>query len=331
MLKLILCLLTVLSFATVAYAKDAPQMSVPFPLGRDISDHFVGTVHRNDIIMADDVYKLPQTNVITFEPGSHSGWHVHGAMTIIGLAGTGVYQEWGKPAVLIRQGDVVQIPAGTSHWHGATKNSRFQQIVIYDKDWQAPKDLAAHMGPVTDTEYQHLTFVDAKDRRSEPEKGSEFLFAYPKQAFSSSNFNHPVYLSTVVGQPNEAKTPNWTYVVFPQGTYNRWHSHKTGQVLIATDGIGYHQIKGEKPQILHPGDVVYCPPGVVHWHGAAPGSKFAHIAISPEDNHEVTWYDFPVKEYAALEDLSKQAEQVENPVKTTQNAQDEAALYKDRR
>lgn len=187
------------------------------------------------------------------------------------------------------------------------------------------------MGPVTDTEYQHLTFVDAKDRRSEPEKGSEFLFAYPKQAFSSSNFNHPVYLSTVVGQPNEAKTPNWTYVVFPQGTYNRWHSHKTGQVLIATDGIGYHQIKGEKPQILHPGDVVYCPPGVVHWHGAAPGSKFAHIAISPEDNHEVTWYDFPVKEYAALEDLSKQAEQAENPVKTTQNAQNEAALYKDRR
>lgn len=172
MLKLILCLLTVLSFATVAYAKDAPQMSVPFPLGRDISDHFVGTVHRNDIIMADDVYKLPQTNVITFEPGSHSGWHVHGAMTIIGLAGTGVYQEWGKPAVLIRQGDVVQIPAGTSHWHGATKNSRFQQIVIYDKDWQAPKDLAAHMGPVTDTEYQHLTFVDAKDRRSEPEKAA---------------------------------------------------------------------------------------------------------------------------------------------------------------
>lgn len=90
MLKLILCLLTVLSFATVAYAKDAPQMSVPFPLGRDISDHFVGTVHRNDIIMADDVYKLPQTNVITFELGSHSGWHVHGAMTVIGLAGTGV-------------------------------------------------------------------------------------------------------------------------------------------------------------------------------------------------------------------------------------------------
>lgn len=180
-------------------------------------------------------------------------------------------------------------------------------------------------------EYQHLTFVDAKDRRSEPEKGSEFLFAYPKQAFSSSNFNHPVYLSTVVGQPNEAKTQNWTYVVFPQGTYNRWHSHKTGPVLIATDGIGYHQIKGEKPQILHPGDVVYCPPGVVHWHGAAPGSKFAHIAISPKDNHEVTWYDFPVKEYAALEDLSKQAEQVENPVKTTQNAQNEAALYKDRR
>ncbi len=91
-----------------------------------------------------------------------------------------------------------------------------------------------------------------------------------------------------------------TYVVFPKGIYNRWHSHKTGQILLATDGLGYHQIKGEKPQLLHPGDVVYCPPEVVHWHGAAPDSEFSHIAISPQDNHDVTWYDFPYSEYSQL-------------------------------
>lgn len=51
---------------------------------------------------------------------------------------------------------------------------------------------------------------------------------------------------------------------------------------------------------MHPGDVVYCPPGVIHWHGAAPGSHFAHIAISPEDNHDVTWYFFPRKEYEQI-------------------------------
>lgn len=51
---------------------------------------------------------------------------------------------------------------------------------------------------------------------------------------------------------------------------------------------------------MHPGDVVYCPPGVIHWHGAAPGSHFAHIAISPEDNYDVTWYFFPKLEYEKL-------------------------------
>ena len=122
--------------ATVAAADTAAVMQhVPFPLGRDVSARFTGMVHRNDLVDQDTMH-VPQANVITFEPGSRSGWHSHGAMTIIGLSGMGIYQEWGKPAVLIRPGDVVQIPAGTSHWHGATKDSRFQQIVIYDKEWQ---------------------------------------------------------------------------------------------------------------------------------------------------------------------------------------------------
>ena len=46
------------------------------------------------------------------------------------------------------------------------------------------------------------------------------------------------------------------------------------------------------------------PVGVVHWHGAAPNSTFAHIAISPYDNHDVTWYDFPDEEYASLQGAS---------------------------
>lgn len=73
---------------------DAAELhKMPFPVGKDISDRFVGTVHRNDLIEADDVYQVPQTNVITFEPGSYSGWHAHGAMTVIGVAGQGIYQN----------------------------------------------------------------------------------------------------------------------------------------------------------------------------------------------------------------------------------------------
>lgn len=295
--NLLTCVVASIMMTAAAYAQDMTK-NVPFPLGQDISSRFVGTVHRQDLV-EQDVMQVPQANVITFEPGSHSGWHVHGGMTIIGVSGTGLYQEAGKPAVLIRKGDVVQIPAGVSHWHGATKHSRFQQIVIYDKHWQAPTGFVpTRSGPVTEEEYANLTVADAADRQSEPR--NSYVFNYAATAVQSPNFNNPVYLGQVVAPGNAAGTPAWTYVVFPKGTYNRWHSHKTGQILIATDGVGYTQQSGGAVQVMHPGDVAYCPPGVVHWHGAAPGENFAHIAISPQDNHDVTWYDFPTSEYEAL-------------------------------
>ncbi len=295
--KFLSAILSAVSISSIAYAAPATEK---IPLGQDVSSRFVGTVHRNDLILSEDVYKVPQANIISFEAGSHSGWHVHGGMTVIGVSGTGIYQEYGKAPILIRQGDVVQIPAGTSHWHGSTKDSSFRQIVIYDKDWKAPENLSAHTGPLTDDEYNHIEPVEAADTTSRPRQGIKTMFNYPDKPFTSPNFTSSVYVSKVVTKQNAANSPEWTYVVFPNGAYNRWHSHKTGQILLATDGLGYHQIKGEKPQLLHPGDVVYCPPGVIHWHGAAPGSDFAHISVNPQDNHDVTWYDFPYSEYSQL-------------------------------
>ena len=294
MLKWLMAFLLVFSMVSSTEAKEIDKDFMPFPLGIDISDRFTGTVHRNDLIVADDVYKVPQTNVITFEPASYSGWHTHGAMTVIGVAGEGIYQEWGKEPVLIRPGDVVQIPAGVSHFHGSTANSRFQQIVIYDKDWKANPEDKAHVGAVSEEEYKNIHFDNNNDTKK---NDKELIFQYSPEQFNSPNFNKPVHLGKVLSKPNEAGSPEWVYVVFPEGTYNRWHSHKTGQILIATDGVGLHQTKDGKLEVLHPGDVVFCPPGVVHWHGAAPESSFAHIAINPEDNHEVVWYDFPTAEY----------------------------------
>lgn len=75
-----------------------------------------------------------------------------------------------------------------------------------------------------------------------------------------------------------------------------------GQILIATDGIGYHQMEGEPIQLLYPGDVAFCPPGVKHWHGGNANTKFAHIAVNT--NLELTgleWFDrISEEEYAAL-------------------------------
>ena len=79
-------------------------------------------------------------------------------------------------------------------------------------------------------------------------------------------------------------------VTFDPGCRNNWHRHGGGQILIATAGVGYYQEKGKPARRLFPGDIVEIAPGVVHWHGAAPDSWFAHLAIecNPENN-EVTW------------------------------------------
>lgn len=79
-------------------------------------------------------------------------------------------------------------------------------------------------------------------------------------------------------------------VAFEPGARSFWHSHPTGQLLIVTDGVGYHQIKGEPKQVIRKGDVVKCPPNVVHWHGAGPGSKMTHLyIISNTEKGIVDW------------------------------------------
>lgn len=79
-------------------------------------------------------------------------------------------------------------------------------------------------------------------------------------------------------------------VTFEPGCRNSWHSHSGGQLLIATAGIGYYQEKGKPARRLFPGDIVEIAPNVEHWHGAAPDSWFAHLAIECNpDNNKVIW------------------------------------------
>lgn len=91
-------------------------------------------------------------------------------------------------------------------------------------------------------------------------------------------------------------------VTFSPGCRNNWHVHKAskggGQVLLCTAGHGYYQEWGGEPRALNAGDVVDIPPNVKHWHGAAPGSWFTHIAISvPGEDESTEWLE-PVSEEA---------------------------------
>ena len=72
---------------------------------------------------------------VTFEPGCRNNWHIHtaaagGGQVLLCIAGEGWYQEEGKPAVSLRPGSVVNIPAGVKHWHGAKADSWFSHISI---------------------------------------------------------------------------------------------------------------------------------------------------------------------------------------------------------
>ena len=96
-------------------------------------------------------------------------------------------------------------------------------------------------------------------------------------------------------------------VTFEPGCRNSWHSHKAGQLLISTAGIGYYQEKGKPARRLFPGDIVEIAPGVEHWHGAAPDSWFAHIAITANPLDNTTVWLSPVSD-AQYVDASTEAE-----------------------
>lgn len=92
-------------------------------------------------------------------------------------------------------------------------------------------------------------------------------------------------------------------VTFEPGCRNNWHiHHQGGQILLVTGGRGYYQEWGKPARELNAGDVVNIPPEVKHWHGAAPDSWFAHLAVEvPAEGASNEWLE-PVTdaEYGSL-------------------------------
>ena len=70
-------------------------------------------------------------------------------------------------------------------------------------------------------------------------------------------------------------------VYFEPGARSNWHTHPTGQILIITDGVGYHQIEGQPKETIKKGDIVQCPPNVRHWHGASEDIGLQQMYIVP--------------------------------------------------
>lgn len=96
---------------------------------------------------------------VTFEPGCRNNWHVHharngGGQILICVAGRGYYQEWGKEAIGMLPGDVVNIPVGVKHWHGAAPDSWFSHLAV-----EVPGEEASNewLEEVSDADYLQAT------------------------------------------------------------------------------------------------------------------------------------------------------------------------------
>ena len=93
-------------------------------------------------------------------------------------------------------------------------------------------------------------------------------------------------------QPREGNRAAGAYVNFEPGARSAWHTHPAGQTLVVTAGTGWVQQEGGAKQEIKPGDVIWTPPGVKHWHGATASTGMTHLAINEQvSGKSVDWME----------------------------------------
>ena len=89
---------------------------------------------------------------------------------------------------------------------------------------------------------------------------------------------------------NETAHYSGAYVTFEPGARSDWHHHPAGQHMIVTAGVGRTGTRDGVVVEIRAGDVIWCPPGVEHWHGAAPDTAMTHLVITgTQDGKAVYW------------------------------------------
>ena len=117
--------------------------------------------------------------------------------------------------------------------------------------------------------------------------GSQAFVKGPEQVFSGAARIEPLFPAT------DEINASAAYVTFEPGARSAWHSHPQGQHIIVTYGVGFTQQWGEPIQTIKPGDVIWCPPGVKHWHGASATTPLTHIVVTGHDKagNNVNWME----------------------------------------
>ena len=121
------------------------------PSAKGPAEYFTGSVRRDPLFKVNDPSRASGA-LVTFEPGARTAWHTHplGQILIV-TAGSGCVQQWGGQIQEIRQGDVVRIPPGQKHWHGATATTAMTHIAIQE---QLDGKAVEWMEQVSDEQYR---------------------------------------------------------------------------------------------------------------------------------------------------------------------------------
>jgi quercetin dioxygenase-like cupin family protein len=113
----------------------------------------------------------------------------------------------------------------------------------------------------------------------------------PSTIGPAENFTGSIRVDSRFKGSGEARISGAT-VTFEPGARTAWHTHPLGQTLIVTAGVGLVREWGGLVQEMRPGDIVWIPPGVKHWHGASPTVGMSHIALSEAlDGITVVWME----------------------------------------
>ena len=113
----------------------------------------------------------------------------------------------------------------------------------------------------------------------------------PSTSGPAENFTGDVRIQPLFAAEDTAQYTG-AFVTFQRGARSAWHTHPAGQRLVVTDGVGRTQQEGGPVEEIRAGDVVWCPPGVKHWHGASPTSSMTHLALTGvRDGQAVQWLD----------------------------------------
>jgi quercetin dioxygenase-like cupin family protein len=148
--------------------------------------------------------------------------------------------------------------------------------------------LTAHVAGAQPANACVATGVDGSRKQAQTiiRAGSQASSKGPAEYFTGNVRVSPIFSA-------KPSTPlSGAYVTFAPGARSAWHTHPAGQHLIVTAGEGWIQGWGGPVSELREGDVVWCPPGVKHWHGASTKSKLTHIALTRLVNDKnVEWLE----------------------------------------